>query len=41
MTEDRINVIDPSEHKEHVAKYNEELCTAREGNPQYKNGPIT
>ena len=36
MTEDGIKVIDPSEHKEHVAKYYEELYTAREGNPQYK-----
>ena len=36
ITEDGIKVIDPSEHKEHVAKYYEELYTAREGNPQYK-----
>ena len=36
ITEDGIKVIDPSEHKEHVAKYYDELYTAREGNPQYK-----
>ena len=34
MTENGIKVIDPSEHKEHIAKYYEELYTAREGNPQ-------
>ena len=36
MTEDGIKVIDSSEHKEHAAKYYEELYTARKGNPQYK-----
>ena len=36
MTEDGIKVTDPNEHKEHVAKYSEELYTAREGNLQYK-----
>ena len=36
MPEDGIKVIDPSEYKEHVTKYYEELYTAREGNPQYK-----
>ena len=36
VTEDGTKITDPDEHKEHIAKYYEDLYTAREGNPLYK-----
>ena len=36
VTEDGTKVTDPNEHKEHIAKYYEDLYTAKQGNPLYK-----